>query len=340
LDKTPVTVAGKTADGAGESNGDFSVMTLSLTQSRTLTATGEKFVEKKATGKIIIYNSFSAEPQRLVKNTRFESPDGKIYRISESIVVPGMKKEGGNDIPGTLEVTVYADLPGKEYNIGIVDFTVPGFKGSPRYEKFSAKGKTPMAGGFQGKMKVVAEQDLEAAKSDLEGNLKAALWTKALAEKPAGTVIWQSVSEYEFEHTTKDSDDGSVTAEATGVLSLGIFDEKAISHGIAKRSFSLSEEEIVLADNLAELTVEFKDISRLKTPDLPTGEILVSGKSTIVWQVDTNKLAEELAGVKKQEYKGVFAKFPGIERARVTLRPFWKTRFPEDPNDITVEILN
>ncbi len=341
LDKVPVTLENKTTSDTGEtvgSAGTFSVMTLALEDSRSLTPTGEEFVEKKATGKITIYNSYSAEPQRLVKNTRFQSPDGKIYRIPDSVVVPGMKKEGGKDVPGSLETVIYADLPGDEYNTGIVDFTIPGFKGLPQYSKFSAKGKTSITGGFQGKMKVVAPADLTKAKSELENSLKKSLWEKALADKPAGTAVWQSVSGYEFEHETKDGSGGSVSAIARGTLFVGVFDEIAVSRGIAQHSLSLAEGEVVLAENLPELHVEFKDMAGLKIPDLATSEILVSGNTLIVWQVDTDKLAESLAGIKKQEYSNVFAKFPGIERARVTLSPFWKTRFPKDPSDIEIQV--
>jgi len=47
---------------------------------KTYPASGSDFVERGATGIITIYNDFSSDPQDLVATTRFETPDGKIYR--------------------------------------------------------------------------------------------------------------------------------------------------------------------------------------------------------------------------------------------------------------------
>src|SRR3989344_4675468 len=92
-------------------------------------ASGEKVVERKASGTIIVYNTSTIE-QRLRATTRFETPDGKIYQAPDAITIPGKKVAGGKENPGTLEVVVYAERPGKEFNIGLTDFTLPGLKGT------------------------------------------------------------------------------------------------------------------------------------------------------------------------------------------------------------------
>lgn len=319
-----------------EANGtDFQVMTVTAEDVRELPATGEKYTEKKASGKIVIYNDFDENPQRLVKNTRFKSKEGKIYRIAESVTVQGKQGES----PGTLEVTVYADLPGVEYNVGQMSFTVPGFEGAPRFEKFYAKSKTAMSGGFQGNMKTVSESDLAAAKQELEAALTENLWTKALAEKPEGTVIWKTVAVYDFSHESADSESGNVSQKASGTITVGVFDARAFSRLIAAGSLGISPEERVLADGIENMDVEFKDVNTLRSGELASAEVLVTGNSDIVWEVDTTKLAEALAGTKKKEYSNVFGKFPSVERARVTITPFWSSRFPDDPKDIEVEIV-
>src|SRR3989344_6529655 len=131
----------------------YETMTLSKETSLSVSATGEKHVERKASGNIVIYNNYNSESQRLIKNTRFETPEGLIYRVDKSVTVPGRKSEGGVAAPGSMEITVYADQPGSSYNIGLTDFTIPGLKGDPRYEKFYARSKTPMTGGVSGVVK-------------------------------------------------------------------------------------------------------------------------------------------------------------------------------------------
>jgi len=318
-----------------EANGvDFQIMTVSLEDSRELPASGEKYTEKKASGKIVIYNDFDENEQRLVKNTRFESPEGKIYRITESVTVPG--KKGGK--PGTLEATVYADLPGEEYNIAETRFTVPGFEGTPRFEKFYAESKMKMTGGFQGNMKTVSGEALEAAKTELETSLRGALWQKALAEKPAGAVIWQSIAAYDFSYSSSDAGSESVREEAAGTLFVGVFDIHTFSRMLAAPSLGLSPDEKVLANGIESLLVEMKDVNVLKSGDSAAAEVLVNGSTDIVWMVDKAKLAEALVGTEKKEYSGIFGKFPEIERARVTITPFWRSRFPDNPEDITIEV--
>lgn len=320
-----------------EANGvDFQIMTVSLEHSRELLATGEKYTEKKASGKIVVHNDFDENPQRLVKNTRFESSDGKIYRINESVTVPG--KDGGK--PGLLEVTVYADLPGEEYNIGETEFTVPGFEGTKRFEKFYAKSKTAMTGGFQGNMKTVSEEDLTAAKQELEASLTEALWQKALAERPEGTVIWKSAAAYEFSHTSTEGEGENVSENAVGTLFVGVFDSYVFSRMIAAPSLGISPEEKVLAKGVENLEVEMKDPGELASGEFALAEILVTGNPEIVWVVDKKKLSEALVGTEKKGYSGVFGKFPEIERARVTITPFWRSRFPDDPKDIVIEVMD
>lgn len=95
----------------------------------------------RATGTIKITNSYGSEAQPLVATTRFESASGKIYRIQESVTVPGN---------GSVEATVIADGSGESYNASEGTFTIPGFKGTDKYEKFSATVTKPISGGGGG----------------------------------------------------------------------------------------------------------------------------------------------------------------------------------------------
>jgi len=118
---------------------------------------------EKARGTIVIYNDFSAEAQSLVATTRLESPDGKIFRLQKSIVVPGKTSS-----PGAIEADVIADQAGESYNIDPTTFTIPGFKGNPKFDKFSGKSVKKMSGGGSGgsEVKSIARADLDKAEAD------------------------------------------------------------------------------------------------------------------------------------------------------------------------------
>ena len=150
---TPKSVAITLADDfeAAIAGGTLSFVSAPFQKSgeEVVPALEQKRVSERATGTIVVYNNFSASPQRLIKNTRFESPQGRIYRIDRSIVVPGRKKEGDRVIPGSVEAVVFADSPGAAFNSSLTDFTVPGFKNDPaRYAAFYARSKTPLPPGF------------------------------------------------------------------------------------------------------------------------------------------------------------------------------------------------
>ena len=69
------------SSAAGVTDSVISIIKKSQT---TISATTTQDVETKATGSIIIFNDYSAAPQKLVANTRFETSSGLIYRIGQS----------------------------------------------------------------------------------------------------------------------------------------------------------------------------------------------------------------------------------------------------------------
>ncbi|MCW1888341.1 MAG: hypothetical protein KIH67_002195 [Candidatus Moranbacteria bacterium] len=131
---------------------------------------------EKARGMVVIYNDYSSDSQSLVATTRLESPDGKIFRLVKSVTIPGKTSS-----PGAIEVEVVADQAGENSNIEPTTFTIPGFKGSDKFDKFSGKSLKAMTGGGSGgsEIKSIARADLD--KAELEAKAQAeVLFTKDL----------------------------------------------------------------------------------------------------------------------------------------------------------------
>src|SRR3989344_5569945 len=166
----------------------FQFLSLTEEKSAEVPATIEKKIQKKASGKVIIYNAYSGDNQRLIKNTRLEDDKThKIYRIDDSVVVPGAKMVAGKVAePGSVEAVIYADAAGDGYNIGLADFTIPGFKGDPRYSKFTARSKpdSPIGGGFSGTVKVPTDEIIAEAQKNLREDLKQTAVEKARGQVP------------------------------------------------------------------------------------------------------------------------------------------------------------
>ena len=98
-----------------------------ISESATLVATGQERISEKATGQVVIYNNYSTVSQKLIATTRLESKAGKIYRLVETITVPGQKTVAGKVTPGAVETKIIADVAGGGYNNPLTDFTLPGF---------------------------------------------------------------------------------------------------------------------------------------------------------------------------------------------------------------------
>lgn len=135
------------------------------------TSSGTKFFQDRARGTVSIYNSFSSSPQPLVANTRLQDANGKIFRLTSAVVVPGARVEGGKISPTSIQAAVLADEPGDSYNIGPAEFRIPGFRGTARYDGFSARSDEAFLGGFEGQARTVTATDLSQASQELTKRL-------------------------------------------------------------------------------------------------------------------------------------------------------------------------
>lgn len=164
-------------------------------------ATGKSSTSgKKASGTVTIYNEYSIEPQQLISSTRLEAENGKIFRITKNIVVPGMVKIGSEIKPGAIKVAIIADEPGDEYNFEPTSFKIPGFKESPKYEKFYAKSTEKISGGSSdgSNIKAVSQQDIESARAKTEEELKVKLLDKIKSDLQPEEIADEKNSQFTF----------------------------------------------------------------------------------------------------------------------------------------------
>jgi hypothetical protein len=141
------------------------LITVSKTLEKEYPATGKVSGGSKAHGKMLIYNAYSQSPQVLVTGTRFESADGLIFKLNARTVVPGATLKNGDLTPVSIEADVTAAETGTAYNIAAGRFTIPGFKGSDKFNGFYGETKAAMAGGSEGESTVVSQADLKNAEN-------------------------------------------------------------------------------------------------------------------------------------------------------------------------------
>ncbi len=317
-------------DGIDSNGVPYTLQTTSISKTKTLALSETRKVEAKASGKITIFNNYDSAPQKLIKNTRFESAKGKIYRINQSIDIPGKK---GNT-PGSLDVTVYADSNGAEYNIANTTFTIPGFKGTPREAAFYAKSKSAITGGSSGSASTVSLADLNAAKDSLAVELSKDLQTQILTLKKDGTIPMYSASEITYEDNENEVLSGATGVyKITGTGNVMMANGPKLAEAIAKNlgDYDGAPVRLTYTDTLSFTRKQSDHI--VGTSTIP---ILIEGKPRVVWESDSDAIKEMVKNKNRDEFKPLMRTINSIETAERSFSPMWLTHFPSDLSKIII----
>ena len=324
---------------SGDLNNEIALESVSFEE--TIESEGEvddsRNTTQKAKGQVVIYNAYSALPQTLVASTRLEAPNGKIYRIPSAITVPGAKSGSGVFVPGSIEVEVFADNAGAEYNLGLSDFTIPGFKGTQRYQKIYARSKTEISGGFSGASKVVLKEDIDLLLKEAEDGLRSRLREKIGKDLPGDVILLDDavdvVMTLEESVPTVNSPGEKVKISAKGIVRAMALKKSDIEEKIISSNLSLNSGEAAEIHNLNEL--KFKVLA--KDFDKKSMEVEISGKANFVWLFDEEKLKGELTSTPRDARMVVFEGYSGILRAEISIKPSWWPFFPKSTERVYIK---
>lgn len=299
-------------------------------------ATGQKNIERKATGLITIYNAYSSAPQALVANTRFTSPDGKVFRLVNAVTVPGAQIESGKILPSSVVADVIADKAGDGYNIGpVAKFTIPGFSGTPKYEGFYGESKAAFTGGFIGAGKVATDEDIKTAKTKATESLESSLRTLIAAQMPSDFLVLPEAMVFTLTKQTvipEAGTDGQFNVLSEGQVSLIAFREKDLLDFLRGR---------VAAEKGSDFEIigENKDFGVAKV-DLTAGRVSFALTYTAQLRraLDLTGFMSQIVGKSEDELKTVIAGVPGISGGTANLWPFYVRTVTKDTERVTVTV--
>ncbi len=315
----------------------FDIMMLDETGAKSVPVASEEEVLEQASGQIIIFNDYSSANQRLMNRTRFETPEGLVYRINKSVTVPGQTKNiAGKIIPGSAEVTVYADHPGEEYNIGLFDFIIPGFEGDPRFDKFYARSKTAMTGGFNGVRKIASEEDVENARLELRAELTQKLTQDIRSQIPVGFLLYNDGLFVKSDFVGTADLENSVSVQEKVSVYAVILNQENLSKYVAENTLDAYRGEPLIVSNLSDLEFEIKN----KEDATPWTEgrfvFSLKGKADFEWLFDEEQLKNDFVGQSKKDADAILVNYGSIEFAGIEIRPFWKNSFPRSTGKIEI----
>lgn len=277
---------------------------------------------QKARGTIVISNEYSSDPQPLIATTRFMAPDGKIFRLLESVVVPGVTVLDGKRAPGMLEVLVVADAPGEASNIDPTTFTIPGFQGGPKYNVIRATSTKAFTGGGAGSesLVTVTKEDTDKALQQLKSQSRQDFLDTLAAELlPDERIIDDSI---------EITDQGKNTVPAVG--SLG--ETADVEGSFLGRAFVVSEKmlrEKLTREHAPDRRGVNFDVSQAVfsfenvLPNYGEDQLQFSVQATLtlISVIDTDAVRRDLLGQDETGIKTVLEKHPEIRKIEVEFSP-------------------
>lgn len=322
----------------------FSMVSLSGEESKKVTGSEEKETLQQAKGKVVIFNKFSSSSQSLNKDTRLIGSNNKIYKTESAVLIPGMvkkdlKKGTKEDMPGSVEVGIYAEKGGEEYNSGPMDFKVLGFKGTSKYDSFDVKSNGPITGGLKGKFSFISEEDKTKAESELKITLEDKLLKKITDEIPEGYILFKNATVFKTDDKEMNlfSKDKEIPLVLRGTMYGFLFEEKGLTKKIVETVVSDYDNSDVYIPNIKDLAF---------TTNIPVGvtsylnikniDFNLSGTPKVVWKVDEEKLRNSLLSKSKSEFNQTMTQFPNITKADLVLRPIWRMSIPAKSKEIKI----
>ncbi|MDP1706543.1 MAG: hypothetical protein Q8L36_01860 [bacterium] len=303
-------------------------------------ASGRENVESKARGKLTIYNSFGSQSQSLVATTRFLSPDGKIFRLDNSVTVPGAKVINGKIEPSSIEVAVTAEKIGPDYNLvaSSEKWRIPGFQGTPKYDGFYAEVKSGLSGGFVGERAMPTTDDLQKAKAAIEEALKGNLLNQLavlMADDLKLLPEAQSFSLISFQ-TNDVGADGQFGVFAEAELRYFVFKENDLKSTLTEDLKKSIEGGQNLNIELGAFEADYQN----KKFDLAQGStsFLYKGKAIFQPVFNTASFIDQVSGLSEDQLREKMLAIPGLEKGKISLWPFWVKSAPPRSERIVLSI--
>jgi len=318
----------------------YEIMVLEAEGERQVQATGKEVVSTQAEGSIIIYNNHQNQTVRLVTNTRFEAPGGLIFRIKDSVVIPGYSlNEAGEKVPGSVSAEVFADETGLNYNIEPTRLTIPGFAGEPEFDNLYAESTQTFAGGFEGERFIIPDTELQLARQALHTELRNALLERIDTEKPADFITFSDA--VTFTYTSLPSlayDDNLATIKERVYLRIPLFAANDFAAFIASATVPNFEAAAVrITDpNILKFSYTSTTTAVSNISEQDSIEFKIEGRPQIVWEYDEENLKTDLLDKNRTALTSVLGAYPAIDKAEATIRPFWSNGFPADISKIEI----
>jgi hypothetical protein len=303
-------------------------------------ASGRQNVSQKAQGTITIYNAYSSSPQTLVATTRFVTPDGKIFRLVNSVIVPGAAVTNGAIVPSSINAAVVADQAGPAYNVSSTPkLTIPGLEGTPKYAAFYGSLPSSTSGGFVGEKAVPTADDITTAKQKVTDILTSDLQDSLTGSYTNDFKILDGATNIQITKMTVNTStdaDGNFSVFGEGTLSAVGFDESSSATSSLKYLFLSLAQSTETSFVFSDLALTYTSV----TPDFANGKLTfsVGAQGSLEPAFSADDLSGSIAGKKISEAKEIISALPQLQEGSISVWPAWLWQIPASTKKIQVTV--
>lgn len=298
-----------------------------------VTATGTKDNGTKAKGTMTVYNRTNND-QKLVAGTRFQSPDGKIFRSQSDITVPKAYLQNFSPVAGQTNVEVVADQNGDGYNLGPAKYSIPALGSDQIYGQGGQ-----MSGGTTKTSKVITQGDVDKAKqAALDADKPEA--QKSLEDKiDKDQVLLDASIQQKVDKVTANPEVGS--EEPNGSVSVEVtYTALAVNKSDLSELTKAQVQEQIGPDK--EIYEDGSDSIQLASAGTPSAEGAQSFNAKVAafagTKIDRDQLAKEMKGKKVGDAIEIGNQAPDVERTEIVVKPGWSTSMPGIVKHIEIEV--
>ncbi len=309
-----------------------------ITESIVKQVTTEVEEGEYATGIIRVYNN-TTEDITLPAGTYFRTPDNKLYISTAAVTVPSMV---------TADVSVRAQGYGEEYNLPAGTLFSVYLPDNSAVSGVVASNPSAIKGGRLEKVKVVSEEEVNAAKKELADIIKERLKERMqdYAKTQEFVLIEDSIT-FEEKDVSVEPAVGSKANEFTLTMTMNgyayYYDTEALETLLEELVLSEYKTKDSTRYRVSKLNYSVSEENFDKTKNTLSLKVKVEG--IVAAYVDEKKILEVVRqGKYKDIYGNLKTEFGDItEQIKVSFTPEWMPAFlryvPEEDTRIEIELL-
>lgn len=319
----------------------FQTITTSSTIEREVIGTEFKEVTEYARGLVVFSNEWAKSPETLKVGTIIESPGGKKYKTTASVRVPGYTISGGVKSAGvSTPVPVIALEVGTASNNPGTTFTIPSFSSKKR-QQFLAQSVGPLSGGDAGVRHSLSAQEERAVTELLTQQLTERLRRETRAQVPDEFFVSADM-QYPYIRPEQFELEGEAikfTAVARGSLVSYLIKHEVLSALIAQDVLRDQDEGDFYISNLSDLTFTISSPIPLDETIIPDSiQITINGSGVLTSRIQSEEFRKEIAGRSVKEFREYVSNKKTIEKAELSLLPFWSPYLPQTNQLLKVRV--